>query len=160
MKQSVLTIVKIALIALLAILLLIFIIPFPVSIPPEILNPKTHGDSDDVEVNEIGDIQPGDPGYIAMLFGWISPTPTHPPRITPRPTKTPVPTCNNPGYIRVLGTFVSPDNIRYYMIKDDRYNYTFNLARGKPTQGWTLKRIRGNTLILDYRGEEYCIPIR
>ncbi|MBN1697773.1 MAG: hypothetical protein JW881_09680 [Spirochaetales bacterium] len=160
MKQSVLTIVKIALIACIAIVLLILVIPFPVSIPNEVMNPKATGDTEEADVQEIGEIRVGDPGYIAMLFGWVSPTPTPPPIITPVPTKTPVPTCNRPGYLRVLGTFVSPDNIRYYMIKDDRYNYTFNIAIGKPAQGWTLKRIQGNTLILDDKGQEVCVPIR
>jgi hypothetical protein len=160
MKQSLLTIVKIALIALCAILLLVFIIPFPVLIPPEILNPKTHGNKDNVETEDIGDIKPGDPGYIAMLFGWVSPTPTPPPRITPVPTKTPVPTCNQPGYLKFVGTTVDSKNIKYYIIKENRYNYTFNIALGHTVQGYTLKKIQGNFLVLSYRGEEICIPIR
>lgn len=135
MKQSIQTIIKIILLALIGLTLFLFFLPMSTEIPDDILNPpvtKDINNNNDVEAEKI---TPRHPNYIAVLFGWVIPTPTPAPRRTVPPTPTPVPTPVVTRRLSYIGISLETKD-KYYLFLDNRYNTLIKVAKGIPDKGW------------------------
>jgi hypothetical protein len=157
MKQSLQTIIKIVLLLLIGITLSIYFIPMSTEIPPEIINPVQKGDKSDTVDTEVTKIVLQNPDNVAVLFGWIKPSPTPAPRVTPVPTATPVPTPITPGWLKLVGKS-KVNNIQYYSFKDERYSNTpITVAKGVSDKGWTFIKETDTGYFLTNAGQEYFV---
>lgn len=158
MKRSIWTITKIILIILILGTVILLAIPIKEEIPDYIINPKTNGTQDTNDEKNMIETSLVVPGDIAVLFGWIRPTPSPPPRVTEKPTATPKPTDTIPGYLKYTGRYVDSDGVQYFIFIDQRLNKAVNLAKGKPYLGWEFieETEEGYHLIKD--NEKYLVP--
>lgn len=157
MKQSIQTIIKIILLALIGLTVLFLFIPLSSEIPKVFDNPDMTKDDNEDEDAEAAEITLRDPAHIAVLFGYVIPTPTPTARVTPRPTQTPVPTPVTPGWLKHTGRLVD-EKIEYYLFKDERYNTPVKVAKGHPDKGWYFVKETSSGFHLKKDGIEYFVP--
>jgi hypothetical protein len=156
MKQSIQTIIKIILLTLIGFTLLFLFIPLSSEIPGDLVNPDPTKDDNKDEDAEATEIILRDPDNVAVLFGYVIPTPTPTPRRTPRPTPTPVPTPITPGWLKYTGIAVV-ENVKYYLFKDERYNTPVKVAKGHPDKGWYFIKETSSGFLLKKDGIEYFV---
>ncbi|MBN2443107.1 MAG: hypothetical protein JXJ04_17235 [Spirochaetales bacterium] len=156
MKQSLQTIIKIVLLLLIGITLSIYFIPMSTEIPAEIINPVQKEDKSNTVDTEATKIVLQNPDNVAVLFGWIKPSPTPTPIVTPVPTATPVPTPVTPGWLKLIGKS-EENNKQYYLFKDERYSTLIKVAKGVADKGWSFVKETENGYFLTNAGQEYFV---
>jgi hypothetical protein len=156
MRQSIQTAIKVLLLFLIGLTIFMYFLPMSTEIPEEILNPIQKNNKQAAEDFAVQEIALQHPDQVAVLFGWVRPTPTPTPRVTAVPTATPVPTPVTPGWLKLIGKYVENEK-QYYIFKDERYNTGFTVAQGVSDKGWSLVKETSTGYLLKYNGEEYFV---